>query len=333
MTYTTLSGTDLSVSRIILGSWTFAGGMNWGDQSDKESIRAVHAAADQGITTIDTALGYGDGKAEEVVGKAIADRRGDFIILDKIPEGMAGYDSSIKAAEQCLKNLGTDYIDLLQLHWDNPDVPVAETLRAALKLRQEGKIRHFGVCNFGVQQMRQLDTVGELRITSNQLPYSLLARSIEYGIQPECERRGLSMLAYSPIAQGLLAGKFGSADEVPGGRARTRHYSSERPNARHGEAGCEEETFGAIARVADICQSRNIAMSSVALAWVLHQPMLAAAIVGARNDEQTAHNAAAVEIKLDEQFIRSLNAATQTVKERLGDNPDLWQAGENSRIR
>jgi aryl-alcohol dehydrogenase-like predicted oxidoreductase len=307
--------------------------MNWGDQSDKESIRAVHAAADHGITTIDTALGYGNGKAQEVVGKAIADRRDKYIVLDKIPEGMAGYESSIAAAEQCLENLGTDYIDLLQLHWDNPDVPVEETLRAGLKLQQDGKIRHFGVCNFGPKQMQELDVVGELTVASNQLPYSLLARSIEYEIQPECERRGLSILAYSPIAQGLLAGKFDSADEVPAGRARTRHFSSDRPNARHGEAGCEEETFGAIARVADICESRNVSMSAVALAWVLHQPMLAAAIVGARNDEQTAHNAAAADIDLDDQMIQSLNAATQVVKDRLGPNADLWQSGENSRIR
>ncbi|MFP4376618.1 MAG: aldo/keto reductase [Spirochaetales bacterium] len=333
MTYTTLSGTDLEISRIILGSWTFAGGMNWGDQSDKQSIRAIHAAADHGITTIDTALGYGDGKAQQVVGKAVSDRREKYIILDKIPETMAGYEGSINAAEQCLKNLGTDYIDLLQLHWDNPDVPVEETLRAALKLRQDGKIRHFGVCNFGVEQMRRLDAVGELTIASNQLPYSLLARSIEYEIQPECERRGLSMLAYSPIAQGLLAGKFDNADQVPEGRARTRHFSNDRPNARHGEPGCEEETFGAIARIADICQSRNVSMSAVALSWVLHQPMLAAAIVGARNDEQTAHNAAAADLKLDDQMIQSLDAATEVVKERLGRNADLWQSGDSTRIR
>lgn len=329
MTRYSLSNTDLSISRIILGCWAFAGGLNWGEQDKAASIRTIHAACDAGIHTLDTAIAYGNGASQQVVGEAIKGRRSDYIILDKIPQDKASYADSLVTVERCLSNLGTDYIDLLQLHWANPEVPIDETLRAAEKLKADGKIRHFGVCNFGAKQLTAVPA--DAPIASNQVSYSLLFRAVEFEILPQCRARGIDMLAYSPLLQGLLTGKFASADEVPEGRARTRHFSTDRPQARHGEPGCEAETFVAVAAVVKIAEKAGLAPADVALAWVLAQDEFAGAICGARSVEQVETNVRAADTKLAADVMEALDSATDDLKQALGPNADMWQGRTKSR--
>jgi aryl-alcohol dehydrogenase-like predicted oxidoreductase len=228
-----------------------------------------------------------------------------------------------------LQRLQTDYIDLYQIHWPSRVTPLAETLAALEELRQEGKVRAVGVCNFGPGDLADLLPRGWAE--TNQLPYSLLWRAIEYEIQQRCFDAGMGILCYSPLAQGLLTGKFASAAEVPDGRARTRLFSGQRTLARHGQAGQEEEAFAAIARVRQISAAVGQPMALVALAWLLHQPGVTSVIAGARRPGQIEETGRAAELELPSETVRALTEATTALKLKLGPDPDMWQA--ESRFR
>jgi aryl-alcohol dehydrogenase-like predicted oxidoreductase len=166
---------------------------------------------------------------------------------------------------------------------------------------------------------------------TNQLAYSLLARGVEYGVQPICMERNIGLLCYSPLAQGLLIGRYASADEVPAERARTRHFAGTRPQARHGQAGCEAETFEAIRAVRKISDDLSLSMADLSLAWLLHQPAVTSVLAGASRPEQVLQNVRATAIHLDPATLEQLQQATAPVKARLGPNCDMWQAA--ARIR
>jgi aryl-alcohol dehydrogenase-like predicted oxidoreductase len=325
MHYLKLGQTELTVSRIAMGCWAFAGGSNWGQQEVSQSIATVHTALDLGINFFDTAEGYqGDDSSEAVLGQALVGKRAQAIIATKVSgANLAGPDLT-QACERSLRQLKTDYIDLYQLHWPNRQVPLAETVETLERLRQQGKIRLFGVSNFGVQDLADFLTLA--RCETNQLPYSLLWRAIEYRIRQSCQEAGVSILCYSPLMQGLLSGKFASADDFPQGRARTRHFSSRRLDARHGEAGCEAEVFTALEAIRAICAKIEQPMPQVALAWLLHQPGVTSVIAGARTPEHVKQTAQAVNLQLSSEIIGELNEATVEVKEKLGQNPDMWQS-------
>jgi aryl-alcohol dehydrogenase-like predicted oxidoreductase len=197
-------------------------------------------------------------------------------------------------------------------------------MEALKKLREQGKVRAIGVCNFGVADLSDLLAIGWSE--TNQLPYSLLWRAIEYQIKQKCIDKGIGILCYSPLAQGLLTGKFSSPDEVPEGRARTRHFSKDRPQARHGEAGCEDAVFAAIDKIRHISNEIGEPMAKVALAWLLHQPEVTSVIAGARNPNQISQTVQAAGLKLFPPIIDKLTKATDEVKQILGPNPDMWQS-------
>jgi myo-inositol catabolism protein IolS len=311
------------LSKLTLGCWALVGGTEWGDQSEELSIETIHAAIDLGITSLDTAPMYGGGKSEEILGKALQGRRDRVFIADKISPGVSTEDSIRESCETSLQLLQTDVIDLMQVHWPDHDVPFEETVAALQALQDVGKVKHIGVCNYSVQDLKSWMVAGG-PVFSNQLPYSLLSRAIEFEIAPHCLDNKIGVLAYSPIMQGLLTGKFKTAAKVPDGRARSRHFNTDRALARHGGPGCEEETFVAIDAIREIAVQLGRPMSQVALAWVFHQPAVASAIVGARNPSQISENCDALNLTLDEETLKSLDAATEPVKTFLGRNPDLW---------
>lgn len=326
-----LGRSDLEVSAISMGCWALAGDFTWGEQDEAESIATVHAALDHGINFFDTAEGYGNGRSEEVLGKALKGRRQDAIIATKVSSSNVSPDKLRQSCEGSLRRLNTDYIDVYYIHWPNREVPFAETLETLEQLKQEGKIRVAACSNFGPKDLAELLAVG--RVEANQLAYNLLFRAIEYEIQPACAENEISITCYSPLAQGLLTGKFRSADEVPEGRARTRHFSSKRPYTRHGEDGAEEETFAAIAEIRRICEKYGVDMGQASLAWLLEQKAVASVIVGARTPEQAIHNAKAGSLNLPPEMVEELAAATNDLKAKLGTNADMWEAAERSRIR
>jgi aryl-alcohol dehydrogenase-like predicted oxidoreductase len=331
MRHTYLPGSEIQVSVIAMGSWALAGDTTWGEQSEADSVDAARAAFDAGITFFDTAPGYGDGLSEKRLGQGLQGLRDKVVVATKIgPESMRAADVAA-SLEKSLTHLRTDYIDLLQIHWPSSSVPIEETWGALEKLRSQGKLRAIGVSNFGPLDLADLLRVGTPSV--NQLPYSLLSRAIEYEIAPRCSQAGVGVLCYSPLLWGLLADKYAHADEVPVGRARSRHFSPQRKLIRHTEAGCEAETFAALNKLRFIAARLEISMSELAVAWLLHQPAVTSVLTGIRKPAQAAANARAADISLDAATLAELDAATAAVKRALGSNPDLWQSGENSRYR
>ena len=322
MEYQALGNSDLNVSIYALGCWSFAGGRYWGEQDDDVSIATVHAALDAGINFFDTAEAYETGTSERVLGRALLGRRDQAIIATKVaPNHLAAADV-IAACEQSLRHLQTDYIDLYLIHWPNWEVPLEETVGAMEKLKSQGKIREVGVCNFGV---RDLTEILELYpIVTDQLPYSLLWRVIEREILPLCRTNNVGVMCYSPLAQGLLTGRYASADEVPPGLARTRYYNSSRANGDHNEPGVEAEVFAALAGIKRIADGLGQPMAAVALAWLRQQPGVATILVGARTPQELALNLPALDLHLTPDVIQELNDVTEPVKEKLGNNPDMW---------
>jgi aryl-alcohol dehydrogenase-like predicted oxidoreductase len=331
MRYTTIPGTELRVSVIAMGSWALAGDMAWGDQSEADSVAAARAAVDAGINFFDTAPGYGDGLSERRLGQGLAGLRERVVIATKIGPDSMRADAVTRSVERSLANLRTDYIDLLQIHWPSRELPLGETWEALEALRQQGKVRHLGISNFGVLDLADVLALGHP--VTNQLPYSLLSRAIEYEIVPACARAKVGILCYSPLLWGLLAGSYQNADEVPDGRARSRHFSPARKLIRHQEPGCERETFEAIASVRAEAARLGVRMSELAVAWLLHQPNVTSVLTGIRRPEQAGANAQAAGLDLDADTLERLARVTEPVKRALGKNPDLWQSGDSSRYR
>lgn len=323
MQYRDLGNSGLRVSSICMGCWAIVGDATWGPQDERDAVAAIHAALDAGINFFDSAEMYGSGYSEELLAKALKGRREQAVIATKVSSMKLKPEALREACNASLRRLQTDVIDLYQIHWPNWDLPIEEPLAALEDLKIAGKIRAYGVSNFGKRDLSDLLNKG--RVESNQLPYSLLWRAIEHEVQPVCVEHNVSILTYCSLAQGLLTGKFKSADEVPEGRARTRHFSNDRPQARHGEPGCEAETFAAIEEVRRISESVGHTMSEVALAWLLAQPAVTSVIAGSRNAEQSRANARAAAVVLSEEVLTQLSQATDGVKQKLGTNPDAWQ--------
>jgi len=329
MQYRTLGRTDIQVSAISMGCWGLAGDFHWGPQDDANSIATVHAALDAGVNFFDTAELYGGGRSDEVLGRALKGVRQEVVIAGKVgPQNLAP-DDLARSCEASLSRLDTDYMDLFQIHLPNWGMPIGETWAAMERLQREGKVRAIGVSNFGVIDLTELLAAGQP--TSNQLPYSLLYRAIEYGVQQTCVENDVSILCYSPLMHGLLTGKYESADQLPETRARSRHYSQDRPHTRHSEPGCEVETTAAIQTIRRISDEIGQPMTHVSLAWLLHQPGVASVIAGMRQPEQARDSTRAADLILPADVLNSLDMATRPVKEILGPNLDMWQT--ESRFR
>jgi len=325
--YKSLGTTDIKVSEFALGCWPFAGGNVWGPQDDNVSIATVHAALDKGITFFDTAEGYDDDShSEEVLGRALVGRRVEAIIATKISPPHLVPNLVEQTCEASLQKLQTDYIDLYQIHWPNHDVAVEDSMAVLLKLRDAGKIRSIGVCNFGVQDLTA--ALESAEIVTDQLPYNLLWRPIEVEIQPTCLENNVGLICYSPLAQGLLTGRYASADEVPDGLSRSRLFSNSRPLANHGEDGCETEAFDAIAQVIEIAAELEEHPAKVSLAWVRSRPGITSLLVGARSPDELDLNIPAFEYDLPQGIADRLSAATEPVKAKIGSNADMW-SGDN----
>jgi aryl-alcohol dehydrogenase-like predicted oxidoreductase len=237
----------------------------------------------------------------------------------------------IASVERSLGDLGMDHVDLLQIHWPSREVPFEETWRALERLREQGKTRALGISNFGPRDLA--DALGVGTPVTNQLPYSLLSRAIEFEIQPACVRGGVGILCYSPLLWGLLADKYPTPDDVPPGRARSRHFAPTRKLIRHTEAGCEAETFTALSQIRGVSRRLELPMQDLAVAWLLHQPAVTAVLTGIRNVSQASANTRAADVQLDATTLAELDRATAAVKQALGPNPDLWQSGPSSRYR
>ncbi len=331
MQYRKLGNSDLNVSVVSFGAWQIGDPAYWGVDDEADVQRVIDAAIDGGINLFDTAEMYGKGESERVLGRALGAKRNHVYVASKVWPDKCAPALLRQACEDSLQRLGTDYIDLYQIHWPPRDVPFAEVHGEMVRLRDEGKIRNIGVSNFGAQDLDAWMTHGEC--VSNQLGYNLLFRAIEWDIVPACARHGCGVLAYMPLMQGLLSGRWKSADDIPQLRRRTRHFSRDREGTRHGEAGCEGLTFETLRALQTIADGLGQPMASVALAWAIAQPEITSVIVGARRAKQLQRNLEGVGLAMSAEVIMALITATQPLKEYFGRNADMWLSEPERRIR
>ncbi|MCP4643393.1 MAG: aldo/keto reductase [bacterium] len=331
MRYRRLGSSGWDVSVLTFGAWQLGDSGYWGADGDADEQAAVDAALDAGVNFFDTAEGYGGGESEKALGKALGARRKDVLIASKVSPSHCAPADLRKACEASLARLGTDWIDLYQVHWPIRDVPLADAYGELKALQDEGKIRAVGLSNYGPKDLADWFASGTS--VSNQLGYNLLFRPIEFEIVPACEKRDLGIMAYMPIMQGILAGRWSSVDEIPANRRRTRHFSCDREGVRHGMPGCEALTMEALAKIGDVCNDIGQPMATVAMAWLLAKPGVTTVIVGGRKPDHVARNMPAADLDLDAEEVARLDAATDPLKDHFGANCDMWQGDADSRIR
>lgn len=306
MEYKKFGKSDLRVSRICLGGWQF-GQRPWG-VTDKEIIRKiVNLALDNGINFIDTAEGYGEGFSEEIIGDIIRERgdRDEIVIATKVSSSHLRYRDVIKAAERSLGRLKTSYIDLYQIHWPNMYIPVQETIKALEKLVDDGKIRYFGLSNFPPCLAKEaVNATKKYGIISNQVKYNIIERDIENGILPTMRELGIVIMAYSPLAMGLLSGKYDEKTVIPEDDFRARHpLFVNKDNLR--------QIMRIISILKEIADKYNKTVPQVAINWLLKFDDVFP-IIGARKPEHVLSNVGAVGWLLtNEDWMRIKDASDQ----------------------
>ncbi|HEY7421422.1 MAG TPA: aldo/keto reductase family protein [Gaiellaceae bacterium] len=307
MEYRALGDSDLQVSEICLGTWTTFGG----SLEDEAAIALVDAAFDAGINFFDTANIYSRGRSEEVLGRALAARpRESYVVATKLwgetPDGDRGLsrEQVLKQIDLSLGRLQLDHVDLYQCHsWDS-DVPVEETLGALTEIVDAGKVRFVGVSNWSGEQIRRAVELarerGFAKIVSSQPVYSLLHREPEQDVIPASRENGVSQIVYSPLAQGVLSGKYRpGAEFAENTRAAARAQWME---------FLGNDVLERVQQLAPIADRLGITTAQLALAWILHEPNVASAIVGSSRPEQLRDNAAASGVELDDGTMRAIDA-------------------------
>jgi len=318
-----LSGIEASV--VAFGAWAI-GGWRWGGTDEAQSVRAIHAAVDAGITLFDTAPVYGFGLSDSILGSALKGRRDKVVLATKCGlicdptkgakhfttnalsfdddaliqvNRYCGGESIRREVEASLRRLKTDRIDLLQTHWQDTTTPFAETMGAMLELKKQGKIRAIGVCNATSAQMAEYRNAGQL--DSDQERYSMLAREIEKDQLPHCKQHGIAVLAYSPLAQGLLTGKL-TAD-------RAFALGDLRKDNPKFAGDVRANVAALLAKFEPVREKHGVTMTQLVIAWTLSQPGLTHALCGARNEQQAIENAKAGDVELSADDLRVMDAA------------------------
>lgn len=340
MEYECLGKSGLQVSRITFGTMTFGGG-EWfshaGNAQLEEATRLVDVCIDAGVNTFDTADGYSTGKSEEILGKAIGKkRRDDVVIATKVfyPMGKGIHDLGlsrrhiIKACDESLRRLGTDYIDLYQLHEQDSFTPLEETLSALETLIQQGKVRYVGCSNFSAWQLMKALAISDKRgyqpFISQQVYYSLLARELENELVPLSLDQNVGMLIWSPLAFGLLSGKYRRGKPQPAG---TRLANWDTPGSVD-----FEKVYDIVDLLEVIAKERNKTIPQVALNWLLRRPSVTSIIIGARNEEQLKDNLGAVGWALTEEEVKRLDEASKMVSPYPYWHQLLWSEGRNKNV-
>lgn len=318
MKYAKLGKTSLQASKIILGTWQ-AGKDMWAGIDDKETTRAIRGAIDLGITTIDTAIIYGNGHSEQIIGEALKDlSREKYQIATKVFANNLKYKQVLIECDKSLKNLQMDYIDLYQIHWpsgsfDSEVIPIKETIDALNHLKSTGKIKHIGVSNFSKDQIIEALEYGE--IVSNQPPYSLIWRPYDRQTNPYCRDNNISILAYSPLAQGILTGKFKAGHVFVAGDHRT------------GNKFMHSDVFPKVSELLTEMQQYadkyKTSLGNIALNWVISQPNTFA-IVGARNFTQVQENAKACNFSLSTDELVALDTLSEKVTKHMDQTGKMW---------
>jgi aryl-alcohol dehydrogenase-like predicted oxidoreductase len=323
-----LGRSEIEATVITFGAWAIGGWM-WGGSDRKEAVEAIKASLDHGVTSIDTAPAYGQGLSEELCGEAIrgTDRtkiqlltkyglswdttKGEFFFQSRDSKGkdlmihkLASKESIMKECENSLKRLGTDYIDLYQIHWPDGTTPVSETMEAMQRLVEQGKIRAAGVCNYSLELMKEAEKT--IPIASNQVPYSMVNRDIEKEIVPYARRNNIAIIAYSPLQRGLLTGKIKPGQRFSEGDTRdgNTYYSDE--NITRVNAFLD--------KLKPMAGQKKATIGQLVIRWTIEQPGITIALVGARNAAQAIENAKACHMELSSQEMAFITGELEKLK-------------------
>lgn len=316
-----IGGSGVAASAVGLGTWAIGGWM-WGGTDEAESISAIHASLDAGVTLIDTAPAYGLGRSEEIVGKALAGRRDKAVIATKCglvwhtnkgrhffdQDGKPvhrylGRDAIFHEIEESLRRLRTDYIDLYITHWQDPTTPIEETMRALEDLKASGKIRAIGASNVGTDELRDYISVGGLDAIQER--FSMIDRDIEADLLPLTRANGIATLSYSSLALGLLSGAIGPGRVFSGDDQR-------RDNPRFSAAN-REKTLAFADAIRPVADRQSASIAQTVIAWTLAQPGVTFALCGARNAAQALDNARAGTIRLDADDQTAIDTAISAI--------------------
>jgi len=301
MQYRNLGTAGVKVSPLCLGTMMFGG-----QTSEADSIHIMHKALDLGINFFDTADMYNAGASEVVVGKAIADRRDQVVLATKgrAPMGTGPNDSGasrlhlMKALDASLKRLGTDYVDIYYVHTPDYTTPIEETLRALDDMVRSGKVMYIGCSNFRAWRLCEAlwtsDKLNLHRFACVQPLYNIVNRDIEVELLPLCREKGIGVVSYSPLARGVLTGKYRPGEKFPEGSRAARN------DKRMQEAELREESFLAAQQIATHCEKKGVGVSHFALAWCLANPILTSIILGPRTIEQFDDNVRCLDVTIDE---------------------------------
>ncbi|MDR1880438.1 MAG: aldo/keto reductase [Tannerellaceae bacterium] len=342
-----LGKSDIPVSVMTIGCWPFGGGEYWGEQSQKDVDRVVHAALDLGVNAFDTAEMYNNGESERSLGKALKGRRNEAVVISKISPSNCRHVR--KHCIESLQRLGMDYLDSYMLHWpinklavehftsdksviEQP--PTVEEAYAQLdELKKEGLIRSIGMSNFGRTQMEEVVKTG-VQVDVNEMSYNIVSRAIEAEIAPYCIEHKISIIGSMGLQQGLLAGIYKTPGDIPKHQAHSRHFPDYRGGgtSRHGEEGAEKEIFEAIDRLREIADSLHIHIAQLAIAWILKKPFMTSTLVGSRNIEELKINVEACSLTLPDGIEALIDEISQPVLDILGNNPDYYEHSSKSRI-
>ena len=312
MEYRRLGDSDLTVSEIALGSW-----LTYGAGVEQDAARAcLHAAFDAGINFIDTANVYGRGAAEQVLGELLADiPRDRYVLATKLFFPMTTEDKGLSSAQiekqldASLARLGVDYVDLYQCHRYDPETPLDETMEALTRAVEAGKARYVGFSEWTRAQIQaSLDVPGAVKFVSSQPQYSMLWRRIEEAVIPVCEANGISQIVWSPLAQGVLTGKYRPGMPPPS----DSRAADDRMNAFIGDL-MSDSVLDAVQRLRPVADDAGLSLAQLALAWVLRQPGVASAIIGATRPQQVRDNAAAAGIRLDQPSLDAIDTILEGV--------------------
>ncbi len=322
MKYTQLGQTDLRVSTIAYGTWQFGG--DWGSVDMQDGQAAIRRALESGITLFDTAQAYGFGASERVLGEALkpelTSRRDTIILATKGGLRMEGNkllrDASAgwlrQGVEQSLRNLGVDYIDLYQLHWPDPHTPIEETASALAQLAHESKIRYVGLSNFDVEHMQAFERTR--KIDTLQPPYDIFRRDIERAILPYCQEHAIGVLVYGPLGHGLLAGGYTPQTTFASDDWRSKN------SAFQGDLFARN--LAVVERLKGVAERQGITVAQLAVAWVLANPAVDVAIVGARRPRQIEQTSPAADIQLKPETLGEIEQIMRDATPIGGPSPE-----------